>query len=111
MKLTQQFLDQQKENLLKEKERLEKRIELLDKYPEYGDLQDDSEMELRDYENNRSIEDQLQLLLKKVDSALKAIENGTYGQCQKCRVAIETGRLKIMPYADLCVTCKKNAKK
>lgn len=80
-------------------------MKALDKYPDYGDMADDNDMELRDYENNRSIEDQLSELLKKINSALKAIDQGTYGQCTKCKKAIDQGRLKIMPYADVCVKC------
>lgn len=89
----------------KEKSRLESEIKNLSAYPDYGDTSDDNDLELRDFENNKSIEDRLSMLLKKVDSALLAIQNGTYGQCKKCRQAIEQGRLKNMPYADICVTC------
>lgn len=83
---------------------------MLKKYPDYGDLDDDNIQELTDFENNMSIDDQLEFLLKKVKSALNAIENKTYGQCKKCRSSIDQGRLRIMPYADLCVNCQTNVK-
>lgn len=106
MKMSSQFLEHQKEVLLAEKERLEKKIKNLKEYPEYGDIGDDMIQELVDYENNMSAEEQLSYVLKKVNLALREIEKGNYGNCKKCGEAIEAGRLKIMPYVDLCVTCK-----
>jgi RNA polymerase-binding transcription factor DksA len=111
MELSEQFLNDQKKSLLAEKDRLEKEIRKLGRYPDYGETPDDNDMELRDFENNKSIEDQLLAVLEKIGTALKAIDNGTYGQCKECQNLIESGRLKVMPYADLCVSCNKNAKK
>lgn len=110
MKLSKEKIKIQKELLLKEKVRLEKETKTLKKYPDYGNLGDDDTQEFVDYENNMSIEGQLNLLLKKVDKALGAIEEGTYGQCRKCSQAIESGRLKLMPYAELCATCQTKKK-
>ena len=63
-------------------------------------------MEMTEFQGNLSVEEQLKYLLNKVKIALKAIDSGTYGKCSKCKAAIEEGRLEIMPYAELCVTCK-----
>lgn len=106
MKLSKEKIKAQKELLLKEKTRLEKEIKNLKKYPDYGNLGDDNTQEFVDYENNMLIKGQLGLLLKKINKALKAIEENTYGQCRKCSQAIEAGRLKLMPYVELCVTCQ-----
>lgn len=105
MKLSESFLKDQKEAMLKEKEKIEAKIAKLKKYPDYGTDEEDNLQELADFESNLSLDDQLEYILKKINKALKAIENGTYGQCQKCRDAIDRGRLEIMPYADLCVSC------
>lgn len=102
------FLEKQKEILLKEKEKIEDKISRLKKYPDYGTDDEDKLQEIEDYENNLSLEGQLELLLKKIKKALKAIDNGTYGQCAECKKNIEEGRLEIMPYAEICVTCKNN---
>lgn len=106
MALSPEIITKQKELLLKEKDRLESDIKNLDKYPDYDGIGDDVTQQLVDFENNASIEDQLKFLLKKVKVALRAIEDGTYGVCKKCGEAIESGRLEILPYAELCVTCK-----
>jgi DnaK suppressor protein len=43
--------------------------------------------------------------LKKVEKALKKIEEGDYGFCEKCGQKIEETRLKIDPAAELCRSC------
>lgn len=112
MNLTKDFIQKQKEKLLIEKEKIEKKMKNLEKYPDYGQDEEDRLQEIEDFENNLSIEEQLDFLDKKIDNALLSIEAGTYGKCQACKENIEKGRLEIMPYAELCVTCKaKNGKK
>jgi len=111
MELDKKFIKKQQKLLLTEKQKLEKKIIELDKYPDYGRGDDDSAREYEDFENNLSIEAQLKTLLKKVNSSLKAIDMGTYGNCSACKNEIERGRLQSMPYADICVTCKKNGSK
>ncbi len=111
MKTDEKFIAKQKKLLLAEKAKLEKKNIELEKYPDYGRGDDDSAREYEDFETNLSIEAQLKMLLKKVNSALKSIEKGTYGQCSVCKKEIESGRLKLIPYADICVSCKKNGKK
>lgn len=107
MKLDEKFLKKQKKVLLAEKQKLEKKASELDKYPDYGQSEDDNAREFSDFESNLSIETQLRVLLKKINSALKAIDAGTYGKCKSCKKEIEEGRLESMPYADICVSCKK----
>ncbi|MFA7244092.1 MAG: TraR/DksA C4-type zinc finger protein [Patescibacteria group bacterium] len=109
--LEKNFLEQQKKSLLAEKERLETKIKELNKFPEYGESEDDNAMEMADFESNLSIEEQLKFLLKKINDALKAIDDSTYGTCKSCGEAIEEGRLEAMPYAELCVKCYKDSKK
>lgn len=44
--------------------------------------------------------------LRRLDEALKRIENGTYGICEDCDSKIPLKRLEAYPAATLCVTCK-----
>jgi DnaK suppressor protein len=44
--------------------------------------------------------------LEEVEAALKKIEDGTYGKCERCDSQIPAARLRIMPFASLCVKCK-----
>jgi len=42
-----------------------------------------------------------------IDQALAKIENGTYGVCEDCGEQISFERLEALPFATLCVDCKK----
>ncbi|MGC9070816.1 MAG: TraR/DksA family transcriptional regulator [Elusimicrobiales bacterium] len=46
-------------------------------------------------------------ILKEIDSALKKIENGSYGICELCKNPIEKKRLIAIPYSRYCLTCQK----
>jgi DnaK suppressor protein len=43
--------------------------------------------------------------MKKVEKALKKIDEGNYGFCEKCGQRIEETRLKIDPAVELCRSC------
>ncbi len=45
-------------------------------------------------------------VLKAIDGALHRIEAETYGICEMCSEAISPARLKAVPWAKVCVTCK-----
>lgn len=49
--------------------------------------------------------------LKRVQSAMHRVDDGTYGKCVKCGEMIDTDRLGIDPTADLCMSCAKKAVK
>jgi DnaK suppressor protein len=46
------------------------------------------------------------LLNKRIDIALKKIDDGTYGECEKCGDPISPKRLLARPVAILCLSCK-----
>ncbi|MBZ4682369.1 MULTISPECIES: RNA polymerase-binding protein DksA [Thermodesulfobacterium] len=100
-----------KELLLKRREEilkdvLETKKELVEEYEPLADAIDQAtresnlafELRLRDRE---------QKLLKKIDKALKKIEDGTYGICEACGDEIDEKRLLARPEATLCIECKK----
>ena len=43
--------------------------------------------------------------IKKIDAALKRLDEGEYGDCLKCGEAIAPGRLESDPAAPLCAAC------
>lgn len=45
-------------------------------------------------------------LLDKIDDALKAIDEGSYGKCQTCGKEIAKDRLDFLPYALNCINCQ-----
>lgn len=44
--------------------------------------------------------------LKRIESALKRIEQGTYGKCQRCGKEIPPERLELIPYVETCISCQ-----
>ena len=63
--------------------------------------------EVEEYSTLLSIEYNLELRLKDINSALEKIEKGKYGVCEKCGKEIPIERLKIYPEARLCIECEK----
>lgn len=45
--------------------------------------------------------------LKKIDEALSKLDKGIYGLCERCGGKIEEKRLSFMPFATLCIACKR----
>mgnify|MGYP006364985141 FL=1 len=45
--------------------------------------------------------------LRNIDTALEKIEEGTFGICESCEKKINKERLKAVPYASLCIDCKR----
>ena len=45
--------------------------------------------------------------LREIDAALERISNRNYGTCETCSKAIKKTRLKAIPYARLCIACKR----
>jgi DnaK suppressor protein len=54
-------------------------------------------------EKDLSIENNVLDLLRKIDGALKRIDEKTYGLCVRCGRPIEKARIKALPYAELCI--------
>ena len=46
-------------------------------------------------------------ILAEVEAALQRMDEGTYGVCANCGQAIERDRLEALPYATLCMDCKR----
>ena len=72
-----------------------------DRYDEIDQATTDIEQSMRMRLRNRET-----LYIKKIDDALKRIEEGTFGECDACQEDIELRRLEARPTATLCVFCK-----
>ncbi len=49
--------------------------------------------------------------LRRLNDALKRIENGTYGVCEDCDSKIPVKRLEAYPAARFCIACKSKREK
>jgi RNA polymerase-binding protein DksA len=76
-----------------------------DEAPETGDA--DTATVTVDREMDYSLEENSVHVLREIDGALERIENGTFGLCTRCGKQIGEERLEAMPYATLCIECKR----
>lgn len=60
-----------------------------------------------DREMDYTLEENSEAVLAAIDAALRRIEDGTYGTCQRCGKPIAPERLEALPYAELCIDCKR----
>jgi DnaK suppressor protein len=74
-----------------------------DRMDDVDQASSDVEQSLRMRLRNREM-----LLIKKIDEALKRIEDGTFGLCIACENDIEIKRLDARPTATLCIACKED---
>lgn len=72
--------------------------------PSLGDLEQEGDR-VEEYENKLPIEYGLEIKLRDVNRALKKIEEGTYGLCEKCGKPIPEERLRAVPEAFTHVEC------
>ena len=76
-------------------------------FPDFGDKEDENAAEVAAFEGNLSMEKNLEVSLFNVNKALKKLDDGTYGVCEKCGKMIEAERLRAFPSATACMDCKK----
>lgn len=70
-----------------------------------GDLFDEA-AEATEQAQSIGVLEQLNRELEQVQTARKRVLEGRYGICEDCGRRIPTERLKVLPYATLCVRCQ-----
>ena len=60
-----------------------------------------------DREIDYTLEENSAQVLAEIDTALARIEAGTFGICAHCGRPISIGRLEALPWATLCIDCKR----
>lgn len=71
----------------------------------YADPNDRASQE-SDFTLELRARDRERKLIKKIDEALQAIDEGEYGYCEACGCEIGIRRLEARPTATLCIDCK-----
>ena len=79
------------------------------KFVDLGDKDDENAAEVAMFEKNLSMEKTLEVSLYNASKALKKIEKGNYGICEKCGGPINPERLKAFPSATSCMKCKEKS--
>jgi len=113
-------VDQFRAALLDERRRVEQAIEYLHQ-ENPGTLEDETEeifgtndnhlgdaaSGTLDREIDYTLEENSEQVLAEIDAALKRIDEGTYGICSNCGQPIAAERLEAVPWATLCIDCKR----
>jgi RNA polymerase-binding protein DksA len=60
-----------------------------------------------DREIDLTLEENARAAISQIDRALQKLETGSYGSCDKCGSPISEERLKVAPFATLCIDCKR----
>jgi len=60
-----------------------------------------------DRERDLSIRNNIRDLIDQIDRAVRRIDEGVYGTCERCGRPIDAARVKALPHASLCLDCKR----
>lgn len=108
-------LEKYRKLLIAEQERLqlEHRTVSSDLAEHAGDLADyddhdpaDAASETYERTKDYAIDENFHNMLERIASALRKVDDGTYGICDRCDNSIHPERLKAIPYATLCIECQ-----
>ncbi len=72
---------------------------------------DEGDAEIFEREKNAALITVLERKLQDIDSALRSIDKGQYGICERCAKPIETERLEVKPDATLCIKCQQEVER
>ena len=114
--LEQKTIDELKTRLLEEKVKLEGELGRIAeftgtegnyeaRFENIGTDPDENASEVEEYADKLAVEQDLEKRLKDTNDALKRMEDGTYGFCEKCNKEIPVERLQAYPAARDCVKC------
>lgn len=103
------------QRLKKERKQLQRQLEQLQSAaPSPGEISEGSPFgkkeeeaaEAFELEKRLSLEKHLKSHLSEIEYAQEKFNRGTYGKCEICSQDIDPARLKILPEATLCLSCK-----
>jgi len=93
-------------NQLKQNGVINSNSEMASELSFYDNHPSDAATELFDMEKGLALKANEMSIIKKIQNALKSIENNTYGKCKSCGKDIIEERLEFIPYAENCVGCE-----
>ncbi|MGH8998377.1 MAG: TraR/DksA family transcriptional regulator, partial [Acidimicrobiia bacterium] len=105
------LLEEERQTYLRQAEELAAEAEALATDREAGDTQFDEESGEGDTlnverERDLALSASANQAVEEIDRALRRMDLGTYGVCERCGAKIPAARLEALPYAALCINCK-----
>ncbi len=113
MATRKEVMVRERQRLLEEQDRITGAIESLREALK-GEVDvdmDEGDPDLIEREKNVALLASLDKKLEGVRAALRSIEKGKYGICERCGKEIDPERLEIRPDATLCVSCQVEVEK
>lgn len=107
------FVAQEKQKLQEERVQISEELEHLRELmrAEVDVEPDEGDAEIFEREKNAALIAVLERKLGNIDSALRSIEKGQYGTCERCGKPIEAERLEVKPDATLCIACQQEVER
>jgi DnaK suppressor protein len=114
-KLTKTKIKQYRQDLLEEREQLLGQVEGLDAEADvkrwrdggFDDDPADSGSASFERETAQSLSRHARRIVVEIDDALRRMDAGTFGACERCEQPIDPERLEALHYARLCMDCKR----
>lgn len=106
--------------VMQEKQKLQdERVQIADELENLRELMqaevdvepDEGDAEIFEREKNAALIAVLERKLSDIDTALRSIEKGQYGTCERCGKQIELERLEVKPDATLCLSCQQEVER
>lgn len=72
---------------------------------------DEGDPDLAEREKNLALLITLERKLESIHAAMRAMEKGTYGICERCGKEIDPARLEVRPDATLCLDCQREVER
>lgn len=72
------------------------------------DLPDEADLAASEINQSLTFElrNRERVMIAKINTALKRIQDGTFGECESCEETIEKRRLEARPFSTFCVSCQ-----
>ncbi len=105
--LLQAELDRLTSQLRAMEESVQKAMKAEGNRPGFGKRVGDYTSEAVDATNNRALAKNMGRSMEEIRRALEKVEEGTYGACDLCGKPIPSERLEVLPWANLCIECKR----
>lgn len=109
----EELIAEERQKLLDEQERTVGALERLrEALKEEVDVDaEEGDPDLIEREKNVALVSQLEYKMEGIRAALRAIDKGSYGLCERCGKEISVERLEVKPDATLCVQCQGEVEK
>ena len=102
---TRVYLERERERLL---EQIRQQGIVGEEHAGYGNHMADDATEVFEQTKSLALRRNLERVLEQVEDALRRFKEGTYGICEQCGAKIAPARLRVLPYAPLCLECQQH---